>query len=66
MAAECRRKGCEKNAVKSLRVTDFYRPDVDTDDPFSLCEEHLKEAQKRFPETDVTGLMKWLDGDPSA
>ena len=62
MAAECRKKGCEKDAVESLvRVTDLYRTDVDAEVPFRLCKEHLKEAQERFPETDGTGLMKWLD-----
>jgi hypothetical protein len=62
MSAKCRKKGCEKGAIESLvRVTDLYRRDVDAEVPFGLCEEHLKKAQKRFPETDGIGLMKWLD-----
>jgi hypothetical protein len=59
MSAKCEKFGCEKEAVETLRITDPFYTDVDSGEPFDLCEEHLKEVQQ-FPETDVVGVQKWL------
>jgi hypothetical protein len=60
MAAKCGKEGCEKDAENTLRFTDKFHRNVDTDYPVDLCEEHTKEVQRRFPETDVAGVKNWL------
>ena len=61
MAPQCEKNGCEKEAVNKLRFTDPYRKDIDTDDPVALCGDHTGEA-KRFSETDVGAVKRWLKG----
>jgi hypothetical protein len=60
MATKCEKRGCEKEALNTLRFTDMVHRNVDTDYPVVVCEEHTKEAQK-FKETDVDGLKSWLN-----
>lgn len=60
MTAKCEKRGCEKEAVDTLRFTSTVHKDLDMESPVVLCGEHSKEAQ-RFPETDATGLRKWLE-----
>jgi len=60
MATKCEKRGCEKEALNTLRFTDYVYRNVDTDYPVVLCEEHTKEVQK-FEETDVAGVKKWLN-----
>jgi hypothetical protein len=56
---KCEKKKCEREAVNTLRFTNFLREDVDVERPVVLCEEHTKEAQG-FPTTDVVAVKKWL------
>lgn len=64
MTVKCEKQGCIKEAVNTLRFTDVYRTDVDTDHPVRLCEEHSEQV-KRFSPTDVAGVKKWLDSAES-
>ena len=59
MTTKCEKKGCEKEALNTLRFTDLVHKYLDTEYPVALCEEHTKEVQ-RFAETDVAGVKKWL------
>jgi len=63
MAARCEKRGCEKQAVNTLRFTDTVRTDLDSDYPVVLCEDHAREVQ-RFAETDVAEVQKWLNTVP--
>ena len=60
MATKCEKRGCEKEALNTLRFTHYVHRDLDTEYPVGLCEEHSTEAHK-FDETDVAGVKKWLD-----
>jgi len=60
MAKKCEKRGCDKEALNTVRFTDLVHRNVDTDYPVVLCEEHMKEVRE-FKETDVAGVKKWLD-----
>jgi hypothetical protein len=68
MLGKCEKRGSEKAASDTLRITDAIYKNVDTEDPIRLCEEHIKEGQ-RFQKTngtaDVKALKKWLEMDHS-
>jgi hypothetical protein len=59
MVAKCEIRGCEKEALKQWRFTQYVHRDLDTEDPISLCEVHAREAQE-FEEMDVAGVREWL------
>ncbi len=60
MAAKCEKRGCEKEALNTLRFHDLIHIDVNTDFPVVLCEGHAKEVDK-FAKTDVAAVKKWLE-----
>jgi hypothetical protein len=60
MATKCEKRGCEKEALNTLRFTDLVYRNVDTDYPVVLCEEHTKQV-RRFEKTDVGAVKKWLN-----
>ena len=60
MATKCEKRGCEKEALNTLRFHDLIHIDVDTDFPVVLCKEHTKEVDK-FAKTDVAAVKKWLE-----
>lgn len=62
-APRCGKKGCEKQAVDTLRFTDLIHTDLDTEHSVALCEAHSKEA-RRSPTVDAARVKKWLSADP--
>ena len=62
-AVKCEKKGCEREAVNTLRFPDFVREHLDAERPVGLCEEHTKEVQT-FPATkEGVAVKEWLDTD---
>lgn len=59
--SKVRKKGCTREAVKTLRFTDLAGR-VDTDYPVGLCEGHAQEVRK-FTETDIADVGEWLKTD---
>jgi hypothetical protein len=62
MATKCEKRGCEEEACNELTFPSPFHGNVHTDYPVAVCEEHTEEARK-FDETDVDGLKKWLNSD---
>jgi hypothetical protein len=62
MPEKCGKRGCEREAVNTLRFTDPYRQNLDSDYPVRLCEEHTDEV-KQFQETDDKAVKEWLEMD---
>jgi hypothetical protein len=57
------KKGCEREAVNTLRFPDFVHADLDAELPVDLCEEHTKEVQKFPKTTEGAAVKKWLETD---
>lgn len=62
MAKKCEKRGCEKEALNTLRFTDPVHENLDTEYPVVLCEEHTMEVRK-FAKSDVASVKKWLKAD---
>jgi len=60
MATKCEKRGCKKEAINTLRFTNYVHRNVDTEYPVVLCEEHTKMVRE-FEETDVSGVRTWLN-----
>ena len=60
MAKKCEKRGCDKEALNTVRFTDLVHRNVDTDYPVVLCEEHTTEANE-FDDTEIDGVKKWLN-----
>jgi hypothetical protein len=60
MATKCGKRGCEKEAINTLRFHYPFHINVDSDYPVVLCEEHTTEANE-FDDTEIDGVKKWLN-----
>jgi len=63
MATKCEKRGCEKEALNTLRFHDLIHIDVDTDNPVVLCGEHTMEVDK-FAKADIAAVKRWLGSLP--
>jgi hypothetical protein len=63
MATKCEKRGCEQEALNTLRFTDLVYRNVDADYPVVLCKEHTRQV-RRFDKSDVGGVKKWLNDQP--
>jgi hypothetical protein len=60
---KCEKKGCEREAVNTLRFPVFVNEDLDAERPVGLCEEHTKEVQIFPKTTEGVAVKEWLKTD---